>query len=216
MERIQRKIALCITGASPGPSEQRRAIFYSRTLDYRHYNFTLRKYATTQQRESPPCQNTTHYTTTPVKPPLDYLRDIPLLYRLYYTYTLPLLPRYIETIDTIKKLPSWASPVETHIPGTVEEAIEHENENKDDVKIYTDSSGIDGHIGAAAVLTRGFHPFKIARHHLGLDTEHTVYEGKCIGQLLGLHLLNQLRPNLNISTVSIAVDNQASILAHQA
>ena len=130
-------------------------------------------------------------------------------------HSLPLLPSEIETIDTIKKPPNWASPIEIHIPTSTEEAIEHENNCEDEVKIYTDGSGQDGHIGAAAVLTRGFHPFKIARYHLGPDTEHTVYEGECFGQLLGLHLLNQLRSNLNISTVSLAVDNQASILAHK-
>ena len=54
----------------------------------------------------------------------------------------------------------------------------------------------------------------MARHHLGPDSEHTVYEGECVGQLLGIRLLNRLHPNLNISTVTIAVDNQASILAH--
>src|SRR5271155_2282643 len=42
-----------------------------------------------------------------------------------------------------------------------------------------------------------------------------MYRGECIRQLLGLHLLNQLRPNLNVQTVSLAVDNQASILAHK-
>jgi hypothetical protein len=127
-----------------------------------------------------------------------------------------LLPCHVETIETIKKPPSWTPPIKTHIPSTADEAIELENPNEDDVKIYTDGSGLDRHIGAAAVLTRGFHPFKIARYHLGPDTEHTVYEGECVGQLLGLHLLNQLCPNLNINSVSIAVDNQASILAHKA
>jgi ribonuclease HI len=88
--------------------------------------------------------------------------------------------------------------------------------NQSFLKIYTDGSGLDGHIGAAAVLTRGFHPFRIARYYLGPDTEHTVYEGECVGQLLGLYLVNQLRPNQNINSISIAVDNQASILAHRA
>ena len=130
-------------------------------------------------------------------------------------YSLPLLPSDIETIDTIKKPPDWSSPIETLVATSTEEAIEQENNCEDDVKIYTDGSGQNGHIGAAAVLTRGFHPFKIARFYLGPETEHTVYEGECVGQLLGLHLLNQLRPHLNINTISLAVDNQASILAHK-
>src|SRR5271155_3906065 len=130
--------------------------------------------------------------------------------------SLPFHISEIETIDTIKKPPSWEPPIETNIPSTAEEAIASENENEDDVKIYTDGSGQNGHIGAAAVLTRGFHPFAIARHYLGPETEHPVYEGECVGQLLGLHLLNRLRPNIALDTVTLAVDNQASIKAHSA
>src|SRR5271155_624380 len=71
----------------------------------------------------------------------------------YILHLLPSFPGQIETIDTIRKPPNWSRPVETNIPGTKEEAIAHENENEDDVRIYTDGSGQDRRIGAAAVLT---------------------------------------------------------------
>ena len=53
---------------------------------------------------------------------------------------LPLHISKIETIDIIKKPPSWTSPIETNIHGSAEEAIVSENENEDNVKIYTDET----------------------------------------------------------------------------
>jgi hypothetical protein len=97
---------------------------------------------------------------------------------------LPARHSKIETIDMLRKPPEWRQPFETRIPDMEEEALALNNDNMDDIKIFTDGSGLNGHIGAAAVLTRGFHPYIIARHHLGPETKHTVYEGECVGQLL--------------------------------
>src|SRR5271168_2650149 len=127
---------------------------------------------------------------------------------------LPTRHKRIETIDTLRKPPNWRQPFETRIPDMEEEALALNNDNMDDIKIFTDGSGLNGHIGAAAILTRGFHPYIIARHYLGPETKHTVYEGECVGQLLGLHLLNRLSSGLDVRTVTMAVDNQASISAH--
>ena len=127
---------------------------------------------------------------------------------------LPAHPSKMETIDTLRKPLEWRQPFATRIPNSEEEALALNNENMDDVKLFTDGSGLNGHIGAAAVLTRGFHPYIIARHYLRPDTKHTVYEGECVGQLLGLHLLKRLSTGLDIRSVTITVDNQASISAH--
>ena len=127
---------------------------------------------------------------------------------------LPTHPSEIETIETLRKPLKWRQPFVTDILDMEEEALALNNDNMDDVKIYTDGSGLNGHIGAAAILTRGFHPYIIARHYLGPETKHTVYEGECVGQLLGLHLLNRLSSGLDVRTVTMAVDNQASISAH--
>ena len=85
-----------------------------------------------------------------------------------------------------------------------------------DVKIYSDGSGQDGHIGAAAVLIYGHREPKVARHYLGPDTEHTVYEGECVGQLLGMGLLQRHTSNLSHSDTALLVDNQSSITSHHA
>jgi hypothetical protein len=68
-------------------------------------------------------------------------------------------------------------------------------------------------------MLEGVRQEKIARHHVGKMTAHTVFEGECVGQLLGLYLLEKrLRAKalrFRRTAVSIAVDNQASLLAHE-
>ena len=185
MERIQRKIAIRITGAlRTTPSN----------LLFPHAGLTP-----LQIHIKKICQNAAlhiatlpkhhllHNTTSKAakKVPKKHPSSLHLILCL-----LPTHPSNIETIDKIKKSPTWKPPIETKIHDTEEEAIVYNNESEDDVKIYTDGSGQNGHVGAAAILTRGFQPFTIARHYLGLETKHTVYEEECVGQLLGFHLLN--------------------------
>jgi hypothetical protein len=47
-------------------------------------------------------------------------------------------------------------------------------------KVYTDGSGLEGHIGAAAVLYRNGVPKRTRRTRLGFTKHHTVYEGEGI------------------------------------
>ena len=94
---------------------------------------------------------------------------------------------------------------------TVEEACKAERECEADIKIYSDGSGNEGNVGAAAIMKFGFRIPKTARFHLGSLTKHTVFEGECIGQLLGLRLLQSSSINLNGREISLGVDNQAAI-----
>ncbi len=127
-----------------------------------------------------------------------------------------LFEREAEKIDTIKKEPRWKPAIKSIIDSTRAQGIERERNDDSDVKIYTDGSGIDGQIGAAAVLRSGTTQ-KIARHHLGTTEQHTVYEGESVGQVLAYQLLKEWaakKARIGRQTVSIAVDNQASIQAH--
>jgi len=65
--------------------------------------------------------------------------------------------------------------------------------------------------GAAAVLTQEICPARIAHHHLGKSTKHTVYESECVGQILGLKMLQKLGQDLNGIEVMVAMDNQAAL-----
>jgi ribonuclease HI len=82
--------------------------------------------------------------------------------------------------------------------------------DRDSVRVYTDGSGLGGEIGAAAVLYRGETEKGQKRYHLGTIEEHTVYEGECVGVLLGLELMKQQR---NIRNVTMYIDSQAVIQA---
>ena len=77
------------------------------------------------------------------------------------------------------------------------------------VVIYTDGSGLQGTIGAAAILfINGLRTDEL-RYQLGSDKQHTVFEGKLVAILLGLHLARR-----HIEThpsFSISVDNQVAI-----
>ena len=81
----------------------------------------------------------------------------------------------------------------------------------DPIMIYTDGSGYKNQIGATAVMYQNGAITNVIRYHLGLDMEHTVFEGELVGILLGLHLAQQVegcRPTINIS-LNIQVALQA-------
>jgi len=127
-----------------------------------------------------------------------------------------LFEREFEKIDIIKKDPRWRPDIDTTIDNTRTQGIEQERNDDSDVRIYTDGSGIEGKIGAAAVLRSGITQ-KIARHYLGPAKQHTVYEGENVGQILAYQLLKEWankKARVGRQTISIAVDNQASIRAH--
>ncbi|QRV88338.1 ribonuclease H-like protein [Ceratobasidium sp. AG-Ba] len=92
------------------------------------------------------------------------------------------------------------------IPSSRESAMTAAGNVNAEVRIYSDGSGIDGGIGAAAVLCRDGHPNKILRHHLGSDKRHVVYEAELVGAMLALHLLANER---NVESAWIGIDNQA-------
>lgn len=58
---------------------------------------------------------------------------------------------------------------------------------------YTDGSGMDGKIGAAAVLTLNGTELSSLRYHLGSETDYTVYEAEAIAVILALHILMQVQ-----------------------
>jgi hypothetical protein len=63
-----------------------------------------------------------------------------------------LLETTVETILPIAQLPRVNTNYTTSIPGTREESIEYEKNNKADFKVFTDGLGLNEGIGAAAIL----------------------------------------------------------------
>lgn len=84
----------------------------------------------------------------------------------------------------------------------------------DDLQIFSDGSGIDSKIGAAATAFNM--PNKpTLRFHLGSDKEHMVFKGETVGVLLSVHLIKSMLRTLKcrIRSILIVLDNQLVILA---
>ena len=211
MESVQRKAALQATGAlRTTPSDLLFA--HADMLPLRSYIKTICQRAALQ------------VATLPKEHPL-YATAKKAMGRRLKRHTSPLYDildsakiraNKIETIGTNTKPPTWRNKVKTVIAKTREDAIQLANNDESDIKIFTDGSSHDGGVGAAAVLTQGIQPARIARHHLGKDTKHTVYESECVGQILGLKMLQKLGQDLNGVEVMVASDNQAALRAYDA
>jgi ribonuclease HI len=144
-----------------------------------------------------------HYPSTHASP----LHDI-----LHFS---KIKPFSSETIDFRPRHPCWKPPFRIEIASSKEEACAAERDGEDDIRIYSDGSGKDGKVGASAIMYFGFRVPRTARFHLGSLKQHTVYEGECAGQLLGLRLLLVSGVNLDGRKISIGVDSQAVIKRHR-
>ena len=120
-------------------------------------------------------------------------------------------PDEIEKIQPVRKHPHWKSAIETVIPENKDQAETRELNNEADIRVYSDGSGYEGGVGAAAVLYRGFRPMKTLHYYLGTLDEHTVYEGECVAMMLGLELIR--RETGWVLEATMGVDNQAVITA---
>lgn len=121
-----------------------------------------------------------------------------------------MIPREYETIKTIRFDPKWQSTIGTKIAPNKEVATEEEENNRDNVQVYSDGSLIDGGVGAAAVLYRKGVEEETLHKHLGPANQHTVYEAELVGIILALKLIQ------NISfyrTALIALNNMVAIQA---
>ena len=127
-------------------------------------------------------------------------------------------PDTTKTILPVRQTAKWQPGIETHIASSLGRAMAEEALDHAFIKIFSDGSGIEGMIGAAAVLyrlTNGNQITKrVLRYCLGPETKHTVYEGEVVGEILAQHLLlNETRGFGRHA--SMYIDNQASIMATQ-
>ena len=118
-------------------------------------------------------------------------------------------PSSYETILTCRRRRNYQFLGHTHINDDRELAIEYAN-NIRGVTVFTDGSGCDKRIGAAAVMMHNGRVLQTLHYHLGHQTDHTVYEAEAIAVILGLHLLSQSKKKL--TRASIGTDNQAVLL----
>ena len=96
-----------------------------------------------------------------------------------------------------------------HIDETRETAIE----NTSDIPgttIYTDGSGFEHGIGAAAIMVKNGTTVRKLKYYLGTDTRHTVYEVEAVAIILALHLAANIKEPR--TQLTIGTDNQAVLL----
>ena len=125
-----------------------------------------------------------------------------------------LKPNLMETIAAVRQGPKWEPDVAIRIADSKEKAKGEDLADQAHIKVYTDGSGIEGHIGAAAVLYRNGVLKSRRRMQLGSSKHHTVYEGEGVGMVLGLELLREERSLEGM--VSMGTDNTAAISATHA
>ncbi|RDB28923.1 putative RNA-directed DNA polymerase from transposon X-element [Hypsizygus marmoreus] len=130
------------------------------------------------------------------------------LHELMHTYKMQ--PEKTEHITAARQSTKWVQHHKIVIPETKKRAVYEDEHDMTPIKVYTDGSGIDGQIGASAVLFRDGEVKSVLRYRLGSAKRHTVYEGECVGAIMGLKLILQER---NVRTASICIDSQAAITA---
>ena len=121
-----------------------------------------------------------------------------------------------ETIKPVCQTTKWQPNIKTRIAPTKDIAI-REEEDSASIKIFSDGSGIEENIGAAAVLycfQDGRTTKWVLRYCLGPETRHMVYEGEVVGGIMAQELLHKEVHGFG-RHVSMYIDNQASIKSTQ-
>ncbi|PPQ73739.1 hypothetical protein CVT24_006959, partial [Panaeolus cyanescens] len=123
-------------------------------------------------------------------------------------------PSATEKIPTLKSPSDVTNFVNTISFSTREESINHEKGDESKVKVYTDGSGQDGYVGAAASLYLNDMTNPVATRHIHLGTigQHSTYEAELVGILLAIWLLiTEAGHVLGRRPISIYTDNQSAI-----
>jgi ribonuclease HI len=121
-------------------------------------------------------------------------------------------PQYAATIETIKPHPFppwWSPPFTIEVEGNKKtakakhDATQHEEHT---LRIYTDGSGIDGHVGAAAFCPN---TMQTESQYLGSEEEHNVYTAETTAFELAANIANTSPPAF--TKCVIYADSQAAI-----
>lgn len=116
-----------------------------------------------------------------------------------------------QRIEAIRPfvVPPWWEPPDMRIDDTREEAINAQMTTTTGIRFFTDGSGFDNGIGAAAYSPiLGY----IARP-VGSSETHTVYAGELEGIDAALSLMIRNQDHSNVREATIYTDNQAAIRA---
>jgi len=123
-----------------------------------------------------------------------------------------LIKRSVPTPTT--EDPYYSPRFQTSIQETRELSIEQEDSDTADFKVYSDGSGFEGGIGAAAVLYKKGQalPVRQLKAYLGPTSRHNTYKGEAVGGILALWLIC-ITLGTALKRISLYIDNQAIIKA---
>ena len=121
-------------------------------------------------------------------------------------------PQEMETVSFPARSPSHCSRCTLIIPATAEESADHASRCTVELKVYSDSSGIEGGAGAGAALLKVGQEPQVLTYHLGTLEDHTTYEAEAIRLSLALHMIQM---EGHARSASIRLNNQAVIQSLQ-
>ena len=130
------------------------------------------------------------------------------LHTLFATTTVK--PNSYETILIARRRRNYKLLANIFIEENRDKAIE-QAEQISGTAIYTDGSGFEHKIGAAAVLTKNGFVTRTVKYHLGEEEIHTVYEAEALAVVLSIQVLHNT--NKLYHHVTIGMDNQAVLMA---
>ena len=114
----------------------------------------------------------------------------------------------METIMPVAENLHQSLQYKTLIPATREGSIEEEGLDRSDFTVFSDGSGQEGGVGAAAVIyKKGLSlPLGHLKAYLGPLTRHNTFKGEVVGRLLGCYLI-QNTLGTNFKTISLYINN---------
>ena len=117
-------------------------------------------------------------------------------------------------IESAPQLMAEDPRIKTSIAKNREDSISYERNDKADFKAFSDGSGQDNGIGAAAILYKKnfVRPVKDVQAYLGTKSKHNTYEAEAVGVVLALWIIRNSADVIGKS-VSLYIDNQAIVLA---
>ena len=102
----------------------------------------------------------------------------------------------------------------TFVDSTREDSITSESNDDADFKVFSDGSGLDNGIGAAAIMyEKGrVRPIKSLQAFLGTPDKHNTYEAEAIGAILALWIMSNTPETIG-RRVTLYIDNQSIVKA---
>jgi ribonuclease HI len=141
------------------------------------------------------------------KPPSKHSSPIANLIRIF-----KLSHKRVETILPTAQCPKIKQKFSTGMAGSRKDSIEMEKEDTADFKVFSDGSGTEDGIGAAAILFKKgrFTPLSQLKVFLGAPSKHNTFEAEVVGAILATRLISAT-PDAVGKKVTLYIDNQSVI-----